>query len=112
MRDYVGHFIKMKIYNSRIKDQQECNDINDYHKRLGFTFEIKPEDTINNPGLRQVTEICLNSLWGKFGQRCTMDSYDLYFDYNTLINKFICDNKIIPTTWHILNQDCVELRYT
>ena len=73
MRDYVGNFIKMKIENSGVKNQEECEELNAYHKRLGFSFEIKPENTCKNPGLRQVAKICLNSLWGKFGQRCGMD---------------------------------------
>ena len=112
MKEYVGSFLKMKLENSGFKTQTECDEINDYHKKLGFNFEIKPEDTIKNPGLRQVAKICLNSLWGKFGQRCGMDDYDFFYDYNTLIKHFINNNKIIPQTWNIINSDCVELRYT
>jgi hypothetical protein len=50
-------------------------------------------------------------LWGKFGQRCGMDEYEFIFDYNTLIRKFINNNKIMDTTWNIISEDCVELRY-
>ena len=57
MREYVGNFIKMKLENSGVENQAECDEVNAYHKRLGFTFEIKPEDTVNNPGLRQVAKI-------------------------------------------------------
>ncbi len=63
------------IQNSGVKTQIECDEMNAYHKGLGFSFEIKPENTLNNPGLRQVAKSCLNSLWGKFGQRCGMDDY-------------------------------------
>ena len=66
----------MKIENSEVKNQKKCDEVNEYHKRLGFNFEIKPEDTIKNRGLRAVAKICLNSLWGKFGQRTGMDDYD------------------------------------
>jgi len=112
MKDYVGCFLKMKLENSGVKTQEECDNVNGYHKKLGFNFEIKPKDTIKNPGLRQVAKICLNSLWGKFGQRCGMDDYDFFYDYNNLIKHFINNNKIIPRTWNIINEDCVELRYT
>ena len=78
MREYVGNFINMKIESSGVKTQAECDEVNAYHKRLGFNFEIKPEDTIKNPGLRQVANICLNSLWGEFGQRCGMDDYTFF----------------------------------
>ena len=111
MKEYVGNFIKMKIENSGAKNQQECDKVNAYHNRLGFNFEIKPENTIDNPGLRQVAKICLNSLWGKFGQRCGMDEYEFVFDYNVLIRKFINNNKITDATWNIISEDCVELRY-
>jgi hypothetical protein len=112
MKDYVGNFIKMKIENSGVKNQEECDEINDYHRKLGFDFEIKPENTVQNKGLRQIAKICLNSLWGKFGQRCGMDDYKFFYDYNTLIKYFINNNKIIPQTWNIISPQCVELRYT
>jgi hypothetical protein len=79
MKDYVAKFIQMKIENSGVITQDEADEVNDYHQRLGFTFTIKPENCINNPGLRQVAKICLNSLWGKFGQRDNLDSYDFIF---------------------------------
>ena len=112
MREYVGNFVKMKIENSGVKSQSECDIVNAYHKKLGFNFEIKPEDTMKNPGLRQVAKICLNSLWGKFGQRCGMDDYTFFYDYNSLIKHFINNDKIVPQTWNIINSECVELRYT
>ena len=77
----------MKIENSGVKSQEECDTINEYHKNLGFAFTVRPEDTVKNPGLRFVAKICLNSLWGKFAQRCEMDEYDFFFDYNNLIKK-------------------------
>ena len=111
MKDYVGNFIKMKIENSGIKTQPECDEINEYHTRLGFTFEIKPEDTADNPGLRQVAKICLNSLWGKFGQRCGKNEYDFFFDYNDLIKQIINNDKICDFHWDIVGENCVELQY-
>ena len=111
MRNYVGNFIKMKIENSGVKTQKECDEVNEYHKRLGFDFEIKPENTVKNPGLRQVAKICLNSLWGKFGQRTGMDNYAFYHEYNKMVRCFVNDNKIVPQTWNIIDENCVELRY-
>ena len=32
-------------------------------------IDLNPEDIKPNPGKRAVAKICLNSLWGKFGQR-------------------------------------------
>ena len=41
MKDYVAYFIKMKIENSGIMTDKECQEVNDYHKNLGFDFAIK-----------------------------------------------------------------------
>ena len=58
MRDYVGNFLKKKIENSGVKTLEECNKINESHKKLGFKFEVKPENCQDNPGLRQPAKIC------------------------------------------------------
>ena len=87
MRKYVEKFIKLKVENSGKMTQEECDKVNQAHKDLGFEFEIKPEDTRKNPGLRAIAKLCLNSLWGKFGQRANLSSYDFYYDYNKLLLK-------------------------
>ena len=112
MKMYVSNFIKMKIENSGVKNQAECDAVNEYHKRIGFSFETKPENTIKNEGLRTVSKICLNSLWGKFGQRTCMDDYEFFFDYNSLVKHFVGNNKIQPQTWNIIDSGCIELRFT
>ena len=44
MKDYVAHFIKMKIENSGLMTDEECEEVNEYHKNLGFKFTIEKED--------------------------------------------------------------------
>ena len=66
MKEYVANFIQMKIENSGIKTQEECDEINTYHKNLGFNFEIKPENCVKNAGMRMIAKICLNSLIRSF----------------------------------------------
>jgi hypothetical protein len=69
MKKYVEFFLEMKIKNTKAYTQEECDEINKTHRDMGFTFVIKPEETCKNKGLRAVAKLCLNSLWGKFGQR-------------------------------------------
>ena len=76
MRKYVGNFLKIKIENTKTYTPEECDELNKTHKEQGFDFEINPENTLKNPGLRHVAKICLNSLWGKFAQRSTLNNYD------------------------------------
>jgi hypothetical protein len=100
----------MKIENSEPLSQEQCDIANESHKRLGFEFEIKPEDTTENEGLRALAKLCLNSLWGKFGQRKNLSNYDFYYEYNKLLLK-MHDSNTQNKTWHIVNNNCVELRY-
>jgi hypothetical protein len=71
---------------------------------------IKPEETAANPGLKQVAKICLNSLWGKFGQRSNLDSHEFIYDFNKLTMR-MNDKKVTPKQWNIINEKCVELKY-
>ena len=110
MRAYVGNFLKMKIENSGIETAEECNKINESHYKLGFDFVIEPSKCQKNQGLRQLAKICLNSVWGKFAQRSTLSSYDFVQEYPQLIAK-LNDPTTKSKNWHIINKDCVELRY-
>ena len=48
---------------------------------------------------------------GKFGQRTQLDSYDFMTQWNKLLSK-MTDEKVKTKSWHIINESCVELRYT
>ena len=65
----------MKIENTRFYTQEQCDEINKGFKNKGLNIEIKSENTCDNPGLRGVAKLFLNSLWGKFGQRDIMTEY-------------------------------------
>ena len=111
MKDYVEFFLKLKIENNKHYTEEECNKINESHHKLGFTFEIKPENTRKNPGMKQLAKICLNSLWGKFGQRTTLDCYEYFNEWNRLLLN-LTNDKIKTNSWRIINDSLVELRYT
>jgi hypothetical protein len=112
MKKYVEEFLKMKTCNGGVKTAEECEKLNEEHRRLGLDIVIQPEETTNNPGMKEIAKLCLNSLWGKFGQRANLDSYDFYDDkqYNQFINKLL-SNKITTKGWEIVNENCVELHY-
>ena len=74
MKEYVDFFLKMKIENYKFYSPEECERINKSHRDLGMNLEIVSENTSKNPGMKMLAKICLNSLWGKFGQRTTLDS--------------------------------------
>ena len=110
MKDYVENFLKIKIENNKHYTPEECERINTSHRKLGFNFEIKSENTCSNPGMKQLAKICLNSLWGKFAQRPVLDSYE-YINNKIKLLRQLLDEKVKTNSWHIINENCVELRY-
>ena len=104
-------FLKIKIQNNKHYTKEECKIINESHRQLGFSFTIRTRETCKNPGMKQLATICLNSLWGKFGQRASLDSYEYITEWNRMLLQL--GNKNTNTkTWHIINNSCVELRYS
>ena len=61
--------------------------------------------------MKELAKICLNSLWGKFGQLSTLDSYEFVTDWCRLLLHMTNDNVKI-NNWHIINEKCVELRFS
>ena len=71
-KEYVKNFMKIKLETSPW--QNYFKTIQEYIKTIKTYFDIdfNPEKVAPNPGKRPVAKICLNSLWGKFGQRQNM----------------------------------------
>ncbi len=65
----------MKIENTQYYTPKECNIINKAFKEKGLDIQIQSENTCNKTGLRGVSKLFLNSLWGKFGTREILTEY-------------------------------------
>ena len=63
MKEYVEEFLKMKTCNGGMKTLEECKKLNEEHRRLGLDIVIQPEETSNNPGMKEIAKLCLSSLW-------------------------------------------------
>ena len=63
-KEYIKTFLKVKLETSphNYKSDQEYKRV--VLERLGIDLE----NIASNPGLRAIAKLCLNSLWGKFGQ--------------------------------------------
>ena len=55
-------FLKIKLETSEFTCSEE------EYRRKGRKFGIELGELKRNPGMRLISKICLNSLWGKFGQ--------------------------------------------
>ena len=69
---------------------------------MGFKFSIDPDASCKNKGLRQGAKICLNSLWGKFGQRTTLHSYEYIDDWNQML-RMMNSEDVGASSWRIIS---------
>ena len=57
--------------------------------------------------------MCLNSLWGKFGQNPELETYEFFDDTATLLNRIRSkDNLGVRLHTEVIHDNCIELRYT
>lgn len=110
MEDYVANFLKMKIENRELRKLSNVMKQITHHRKLGFDVVIDHNKCQTNEGLEQLAKICFHSLCGKFAQRSTLSSYHCVKDYPQLIQK-LNDPATKSKNWHVIIEDCVELRY-
>jgi hypothetical protein len=86
-KEYIRRFMKIKLETSPFTcDEKEYGD-----KARQFGIELG--ELKENPGLRFIAKICLNSLWGKFGQNPKVKHTE-YIDNEADFYKVILDDQI------------------
>lgn len=70
-KSYIRDFMKTKIETSGWPkdcdtDLKKTEFLNQYKS---FGIFVDPKNVAVNPGMRALSKLCLNSLWGKFGMR-------------------------------------------
>ena len=63
-----------------------------------------------NPALRSISKICLNSFWGKLGEKSNKVQSKFIEDTATLA-KFVSNTKYEMLNFHIINEDVMVLEY-
>lgn len=113
--NYVNLFLKLKQEASGFPaecktDEDRIEYIANYAKMEGIQLDY--DQIRKNPGLRALGKICLNSFWGKFGQRLNMKQSE--FIYENEIAKFfqyLTDPKKDVRDFHIVSDDILQLEY-
>ena len=85
MKTPQGAMGKIQLTTDHVNLKEEAKNLNeddrkelyimDYFKNQGIMME--KEKIISNPGMREIAKLCLNSLWGKFGQRTNMSKCEI-----------------------------------
>ena len=112
-KGYVSQFLKIKQEASGkpawCKTESDLDKyIKDYHKKQGILLD---RDKIQyNPGLRAIAKLCLNSLWGKFGQRLNMPKNEIISDSNKF-TKIMFNDEYTGQAWSMIDDHRMEMTY-
>ena len=91
-------------YNFK-NDKEEMIFINKIKKNLNIELgEL-------NAGLRAIAKMCLNSLWGKFGQRNNMNQCKYVTDINEFY-QIVLDDSIGNLNMNFIKEEMVQMSYT
>lgn len=109
-RGYVKDFLKIKLETSDWR--KDFVTLDDYVNavRLRNDIELDPEQIATNPGKRAVAKICLNSLWGKFGQRQNMSQTRYVVDPSEFY-KTLLDTRLDKTNVTFVNENVAQIVY-
>ena len=116
-KPYVSKFLKIKQEASGFPDWVKTDEdkhkyVNEYHKNQGVKMDI---DNIEyNSGLRAIAKLCLNSLWGKFGQRINMPKTEIIDVSSKTKYQEIMFNKqkYKNQDFHMIDEQRMEIVYT
>ena len=103
-KGYIRKFLKIKLETSKF----ECTE--EEYRCKANKLGIELDNLEFNPGLRFIAKICLNSLWGKFGQ-VPKHRQNKYIDNEVDFYKIVLDDKIESLSLAFLNDSTVYASY-
>ncbi len=112
---YIDTFLKFKQEASGPPDWIKTIEDEDRYTRDYFEKEGVPlnrENIRKNPGLRALAKLCLNSFWGKFGQRLNMRQNMFYNEMEVdEFFKTITDQAKEVQNFHIVADDTIQVEW-
>ena len=101
--------MKIKLESSKYNFKTKEEKVN-FKRKIKKGLDIDVEKLEFNAGLRSINKLCLNSLWGKFGQRSNMSQTK----YVTEVSEFyeiLLDDKLDNTNFQFINDDMIQMTY-
>ena len=109
-KDYIKKFMKLKLESTKYNFKNDKEEMT-FRNKVKNTLDIDLGKLYENAGLRAIAKMCLNSLWGKFGQRNNMNQCK----YVTDINEFyqvVLDDTIGNLNMNFIIDEMVQMSYT
>ena len=106
---YIRRFMKIKLESSKY-DFKTKEEESNFKARIKDSLDIDIEKFEFNAGLRSISKLCLNSLWGKFGQKFNMSQTK----YVTEVSEFyeiLLNDKLDNINFQFINDDMVQMTY-
>ena len=101
--------MKIKLESSKF-DFKTKEEEKDFKDKIKVRSDIDTEKFEFNAGLRSISKLCLDSLWGKFGQRSNM-SQTKYLTEVSEFYEILLDDKIDNINFEFINNDMVQMTY-
>ena len=108
-KGYSRRFMKIKLEPSKY-------DFKTKEEEANFKLKIKKSLNIDikkiefNAGLRSISKLCLNSLWGRFGMR-TNKAQTKYVTEVSEFYEILLDDKLDNIGFQFINDDMVQMTY-
>lgn len=109
-KEYIKRFLKIKLETSSW--QNHYRTVEDYISAVKYAvgIDLDIDNIRENPGLRALAKICLNSFWGKFGQRPNQTKTEIISRPDRWY-QVLLDNKLEIEGIVFLTDDLVEVSY-
>ena len=108
-KGYIRRFMKIKLesssYNFSSKEEETS-----FKTKIKNSLDIDIEKFEYNAGLRSIAKLCLNSLWGKFGQRNNLTQTKYITDVSEFY-EILLDDKLANKNFQFINDDMVQMTY-
>ena len=101
--------MKVKLESSKYDFKMKEEETN-FRLKIKKSLDIDTQKLKFNDGLRGISKLCLNSLWGKFSQRSNM-SQTKYVTKVSEFYKILLDDKLDNKNFQFLNDDIVQMTY-
>ena len=112
---YINTFLKFKQEASGPPDWVKTPDdaqeyIDRYFEKEGVSLD--GEKIEKNPGLRALAKLCLNSFWGKFGQRLNLKQSQFYHETEAdAFFRVLSDPTKEVQNFHIVANDTIQVEW-
>ena len=109
-KGYIKKFMKLKLESTKYNFKNDKEEMM-FRNKVKKNLDIDLDKLNENSGLRAIAKMCLNSLWGKFGQRNNMNQCKYVTDINEFY-QIILNDTLDNLNMNFINEDMVQMSYT